>query len=417
MHVKAAEESESTTADAPRQLVLLIHGIRTRAEWQTRIRALFEDGDTTVVELIGYGYFDAFSFWFPFLLRLIPVGMVHRKIRDSMRLHAGEGRQLLILAHSFGTYAVAHILRDDPDIRPTRLLLCGSIVRERFRWDQLPNRPRGVLNEVGSRDIWPILAKSLSWGYGATGTFGFQAPGIRDRYHDVGHSDYFKGDFPERFWVPWIRHHEYVATPYETAERPPTPLLKSWLAALPLQWMASVVLLCVGILLALRIWPDPIPPVAHAPNWQVSDWTKWYSDEFKMKYAQVAQSENEREIDSWRPVAEHVRQVESEGQDLRVLVARYVHEKSGKMRPHNATVKVTADIVSMKAFEIHDDPVNKQIAVGYLTVNNLADGGRLLDVPELERGDVLWVVLELQWLDGAFPPTGHDVLFNLEEDR
>jgi hypothetical protein len=136
-----------------------------------------------------------------------------------------------------------------------------------------------------------------------------------------------------------------------------------------------------------------------------------------MKYAQVAQSETEREIDRWRPVAEHVRQVESEGQNFRVLVAHYVHEKGGKIRPHNATVKVTADVVSMKAFEIHDDPANKQIAVGYLTVNNLADGGRLLDVPELERGDVLWVVLELQWLDGAFPPTGHDVLFNLEEDR
>jgi pimeloyl-ACP methyl ester carboxylesterase/nucleotide-binding universal stress UspA family protein len=223
-------------------LIILVHGIRTRAEWQGRIRHLIEQGGETIVEPIGYGYFDVLRFLCPFWTRRSPIEVVTRKIRDALKLHRGQFDELIIVAHSFGTYIVGGILEENPDIRLDRVLLCGSVLKQTFRWDKLPNRPNAVLNEAGSRDIWPILAKSCTWGYGSTGTFGFQTPGVRDRFHNLAHSDYFKSGFAEEFWIPWILTGQVTPTQYETGQRPATPFFKNLPDLVPLKWVAVVVL-------------------------------------------------------------------------------------------------------------------------------------------------------------------------------
>lgn len=221
--------------------MILVHGIRTRAEWQTRIRNLFEADGTTKVVPIGYGYFDAFRFWSPVLTRQGPVRVVLSKIRDALsttKLTAAgvdlNSCEIVFVGHSFGTYILGQILKENPDIRPHRLLLCGSIIPEDFRWDQLSNRPQEVLNEAGSRDIWPILAKALTWGYGSSGTFGFMGY-VRDRYHNIGHSDYFEPGFAEKFWVPWIQTGKVESTEFETELRPSTPWFKNLIEVLPIK--------------------------------------------------------------------------------------------------------------------------------------------------------------------------------------
>jgi pimeloyl-ACP methyl ester carboxylesterase len=220
------------------QLVLLVHGIRTQAEWQGMVRdSLTRVG--TVVEPIKYEYFDAFRFWFPFFTRKLPLKQVLWKVRHAIGRH--EGREVVIIAHSFGTYAILNILVDQPDIRCTRLLLCGSVVDRAFRWDKLANLPE-VLNDCGSRDIWPVLAQSLSWGYGASGTFGFGTPGVRDRAHDCRHGDYFNKEFVERYWLPWLHHGIYVPSEFESTQ-PASPWWRSVLTILPLRWMAVAVVL------------------------------------------------------------------------------------------------------------------------------------------------------------------------------
>ena len=102
-----------------------------------------------------------------------------------------------------------------------------------------------------SRDIWPILAKSITWGYGSTGTFGFQTPGVRDWYHNLGHSDYFVTGFAEEYWVPWIRNGVTKPTPYETGVRPPTPFFKNLLEIFPLKLV--LLLLCVAALVCIIV--------------------------------------------------------------------------------------------------------------------------------------------------------------------
>jgi hypothetical protein len=226
-----------------KKLVILVHGIRTHAEWQGRIRHLFEVDNQIIVEPLGYGYFDVFRFLCPLGTRQKPIQIVLNKIRDALKLHRGKYDELTIVAHSFGTYIIGEILRKNPDIEPDRLLLCGCIQPAAYAWQRLPNRPRTVLNEAGSRDIWPILAKSITWGYGSTGTFGFQTPGVRDRYHNLAHSDYFKVGFAEDFWVPWIREGITKSTSYETGERPATPFYKNIFEIIPLKWILLLLLM------------------------------------------------------------------------------------------------------------------------------------------------------------------------------
>jgi len=53
------------------QVILLIHGIRTQADWGPMVRSRLEVPGKIEVIPIKYGYFDAFRFWFPFWMELI----------------------------------------------------------------------------------------------------------------------------------------------------------------------------------------------------------------------------------------------------------------------------------------------------------------------------------------------------------
>ena len=257
-----------------RRLIILVHGIRTRAEWQGRIRHLLEgDGGSTVINL-GYGYFDVFQFLCPVFTRGAPVEEVAYKIRDALKLHRHDCDEVIFVGHSFATYILGTILRKYPDIGIDRVLLCGSVLRRNYRWDMLPNRPRDVLNEAGSRDIWPILAHSITWGFGSTGTFGFQTTGVRDRYHNLAHSDYFESGFAEKYWLPWIQDGTYVPSDYETGKRPATPLFKNLLEIFHLKWLALIlacwlIWLAIGRPLPVRLnWSriDPVSPPTSLAN-------------------------------------------------------------------------------------------------------------------------------------------------------
>jgi alpha/beta hydrolase fold. len=160
------------SADTAQRLVIVVHGIRTRAEWFSHFRELVES-DGSIFVPAGYEFFDAFRFLCPLWTRRRPVRIVLEKIRDALNLHRGRYSEVVMVGHSFGTYIICQVLRNYPDIRADRLLFCGGVVKATFGWPHLPNRPAHVLNEVGSRDIWPVLAKSATWGFGSTGTFGF----------------------------------------------------------------------------------------------------------------------------------------------------------------------------------------------------------------------------------------------------
>jgi pimeloyl-ACP methyl ester carboxylesterase len=150
-------------------IVILIHGIRTSAWWGPRVAATFERKTGARVIPLKYGYFDALRLWCPLrICRNGPIERLRREIEGIRERHR-ESR-LIVFAHSYGTYALSKILLENPYFTFNRVILCGSIIPENFDWRRVEgqilsaNKRDGIINECGLRDIWPVLAKSFSWG-------------------------------------------------------------------------------------------------------------------------------------------------------------------------------------------------------------------------------------------------------------
>jgi uncharacterized protein YjbI with pentapeptide repeats len=256
---EASQDSHQPSMnDLSRPLVVLVHGIRTSGKWIRRIKPILEARACCVVEPAGFGFFDVFRFMLPGPTRKAVIETVKWKLLHAIDRH--RERPLIIVAHSFGTFCITEILKDSPQIRPTRLLFCGSIVAQNFRWDSLsqmaPDRGMRVVNECGARDIWPPLAHSVTFGYGSSGTGGFQVPGVEDRCHDLGHSGYFTKEFVQQFWVPFIKDGTISHSQFEE-EMPEAPWWISVMGLRPLlpwvSWMFLAVL-SGAIIFGLRLW-------------------------------------------------------------------------------------------------------------------------------------------------------------------
>jgi pimeloyl-ACP methyl ester carboxylesterase len=199
-------------------LVAMIHGIRTQAEWYDDFKDFVESNSSVIVKPVKFGFFNAIAFWLPLItiFRWLKV----RHVTENMKLLRRDfpDHKIVIVAHSFGTYITAKFLKNNTDFDVDRIILCGSIVSENFKWDKLPNFPRNssVINDIGTKDIWPVLAKTSTFGYGASGALGFNTSTIENRYHDVAHSDFFTNELFGKYWLPFILDGEIVKSPNTT---------------------------------------------------------------------------------------------------------------------------------------------------------------------------------------------------------
>lgn len=225
-------------------VIVLVHGIRTSATWQERVRSELQDNHSITVYPIGYEYLDVGSFLFPYLFRKYPTERVLRELRVIASKH--NQPHITVVAHSFGTYVLSKILKNHSDVTINRLLLCGSVVPRAFRWDLIPNKPKSIVNDVGTRDIWPILAGMASWGYGPSGTFGFKTNVIRDRFHALAHSEFFSLAHIRTYWLPYLVDGQVVPSAWDSI-RPDPPKWMELLSIMPFKTL-------IGILLFLLVW-------------------------------------------------------------------------------------------------------------------------------------------------------------------
>jgi len=181
-------------------VLVLIHGIRTPGVWQSTLESLCQKTIPNLsVVTVKYGFFDLVRFAIP----LFRSGPIKRTIRE-LRVARDDSRtgRISVIAHSFGTYVISQILRKESDVNVFRLITCGSIIRPDFEWNMLPgNLSEKVINDVGCRDVLPVLAKSFTIGYGPSGFYGFGATKVQDRFHDLSHSGFFTDEFMENFWI------------------------------------------------------------------------------------------------------------------------------------------------------------------------------------------------------------------------
>lgn len=216
-------------------MVALVHGIRTQAQWAELVQAVLQADPGVAVEPIKYGYLDLVRFLCPVLTRRSAVEEVHQKLLAIREYYPGS--DLSIVAHSFGTYVIASILVTNPFLKVRRLLFCGSIVKRKYPWAHVAHKiaEHKVLNDCGSKDIWPVLATAFTFGFGPSGTFGFGDPKVRDRFHPKAHCEYFNEQFVRDYWAPYFADGMIKGTDWERT-RPPAPWWMSILSVLPLRW-------------------------------------------------------------------------------------------------------------------------------------------------------------------------------------
>lgn len=184
-----------------KEVILLVHGIRTWAEWQPMVKRLLEAPNREVWP-VRFGRFNLFCFLVPGFAWL-PIRKVENEYRRAV--HNNPNADISVIAHSFGTYAVGRILADRTDVDLRSVILCGSILKPSYRWDRVCHRISSeIINDYSDRDIWPALARAMSWRYGPSGTYGFETGEITNRPHRFGHSDYFNEPFVRKYWLPWF---------------------------------------------------------------------------------------------------------------------------------------------------------------------------------------------------------------------
>jgi len=243
-----APTGPATAAVKRKHVVLLIHGIRTQAEWEQRAAAVLETDVTIRVRPTRYEFLDVIRFLVPWAtFRERPVARIVKLIRDELTKRPDH---LSVVAHSFGTFIVSKILEREPDISFHRVIFCGSIVPDDFPWENYRHRLDSdcdgdwqVVNDCAMQDIWPVLAKSVTWGYGSSGRFGFGHTRVKDRYFNGGHSDFFTDTFMRTNWLPYLSAGRVVEG---TLDRGTNPW---WVSVLTVFKLRTLVVLSIGLVI------------------------------------------------------------------------------------------------------------------------------------------------------------------------
>jgi pimeloyl-ACP methyl ester carboxylesterase len=258
-----------------KHVVFLLHGIRTQGEWAQRTASILESDPLICARPIRYEFFDVVRFLIPFkFLRDQPVRRIASLIRDEM---SRKPESFSIVAHSFGTYVVAKILELEADIRFHRLILCGSIVPDKFNWERYGHRIDSdcsenwhVVNDCGMNDIWPVFAKSMTWGYGSSGRFGFGHPRVKDRFFNVNHSGFFSENFIRDYWLPYLSKGEIVEGILDRATTP------WWVSVLTIIKLRNLVIILIVYVTSIHLFQERThnKNVKSIPESKISELTK-----------------------------------------------------------------------------------------------------------------------------------------------
>ena len=95
------------------------------------------------------------------------VDTAHSEFKEWLvsRIRDADGRQVHLIAHSFGTFLTGEAIRDEETSKLSRVLLVGSVLPRKYRWaanedsDALKDTVNQVRNECGGRDPVAILIR------------------------------------------------------------------------------------------------------------------------------------------------------------------------------------------------------------------------------------------------------------------
>lgn len=192
-----------------KKVVLTLHGVESRGEWQKELAPLLCTNGLTPY-LLDYGHVPSWRI----LVAWIRTGKVKWLLEEIEKVRTIEGvDRPSIIAHSFGTYILARALDKYEQIRLDSVILCGSIVDPKFDWKRLYDRGQfnTLRNESGGKDLWAGLVKRLRWiisDVGPSGVEGFKQKEVwlhEKHFPNHGHSNFFDAGHARRFWIPFLR--------------------------------------------------------------------------------------------------------------------------------------------------------------------------------------------------------------------
>jgi hypothetical protein len=254
-------KDEQISENQRNHLVVLVHGINTRALWIGLLKPTLEDCGFTIAPasfgVLRVGFFLLPIPWF----RNNAVKSVLRDVKTAITIHKPD--LISVIAHSFGTYVIARIVAEEPDLQWHRIIFCGSVVSQRFPLYQYLGRfKHPILNEVGTRDIWPAMAESVTWGYGSVGSYGFNKPPVETRWHrGFHHSDFLTDEFCRSYWVPFLRDGSIK-------RGDPPDFLPWWtriITLLPLRWVIVATITAI-----LVLWGRPLfSNISNGGDWSL----------------------------------------------------------------------------------------------------------------------------------------------------
>lgn len=253
--------TKSPSAAPPPPVVITVHGIRDNALWQQEIRDTLSHCGFKVIPT-NYGRFDLFRFLFPlkYFRRKATAKVL---IQINIAFHQYPDSNVSVIAHSFGTYIVGNIIKENFNIKFDKIIFCGSILPYDFPFqDYLGRFTPDILNEVGTKDIWPAFAESVTFGYGSAGTFGFNRGLVFDRWHNGARHGYFlERRFCKKFWIPFLRDGTIVA---DSPDPDPPGLLVRLVQILKIKYLLTLVALSVAALWYFQVCVSCVLPEGQA---------------------------------------------------------------------------------------------------------------------------------------------------------
>jgi serine/threonine-protein kinase len=196
-----------------RELVVTVHGVESRGEWQDVVTPVMSGIDGLVYVPHAYGPFPWWQASIP-PARRRQVDGLHARLSELQERYPHVHPS--VIAHSFGSYLVAAVLDEYPAVTLDRLVLCGSVVTCGYDWAAIKKAGRvdAIRNETCGddrvvRSFRHSIVRVAMPGSGPSGIDGFSARcGALEQQHfaHFRHSTQLVSPMHcLTYWLPFIR--------------------------------------------------------------------------------------------------------------------------------------------------------------------------------------------------------------------
>jgi hypothetical protein len=239
--------------------VLTLHGMNTLGAWQEKLSWLvaLTYGRTVPVAVYKYGMVRP-GVLFRWRQRQLRQQVAKRiRVLSQQAEIAGYNPKPDVIAHSFGTWLLAHALDADDTLKVGRVILTGCILRPDFCWKTLLERQQveAVLNHCGTADVPVAVTQYFIPDSGPAGRRGFDTPEVINvEESGYGHSTFFRDRLDlcfQKIWQPYLTASDPKALRLPGTKTPAAPWRQArWFLRAGLGRVAVLVVLACLVILA-----------------------------------------------------------------------------------------------------------------------------------------------------------------------